>query len=88
MMTQVNKATFIQPYLSPLSFLQSSDWLEILVVSTSKRKFAVRVNNKEVASVQAQFSNEDFKEYYIGGAPQDMRERYVVIRFSLNHCAL
>ncbi|XP_018532087.1 laminin subunit alpha-3 isoform X2 [Lates calcarifer] len=74
------------PEKSTDKIFPSSDWLEILVVSSSKRKFAVRVNNKEVASVQAQFSNEDFKEYYIGGAPQDMRERHNITIQPLKGC--
>lgn len=56
-----------------------SDWAEILIISTNKGKMTVRVNNKDVATAQAVYSNNEFKEYYIGGAPQDLRERYVVI---------
>lgn len=36
---------------------------------------AVRMASKEVASAQAAYKNDDFKEYYIGGAPKDLRER-------------
>lgn len=39
----------------------------------------VVTGSKELATAQATYSNKDFKEYYIGGAPQDLRERYVVI---------
>uniref|UniRef100_A0A8D3DAP7 Laminin subunit alpha 3 n=1 Tax=Scophthalmus maximus TaxID=52904 RepID=A0A8D3DAP7_SCOMX len=36
--------------------------------------FFFRVDNKEVAKGKAAFSNGEFKEFYVGGAPQDLRE--------------
>ncbi|XP_035811801.2 laminin subunit alpha-3 isoform X2 [Amphiprion ocellaris] len=53
----------------------TSDWTEIQVIMTSRGKILVRKANKEVASAQAQYDIKDFKEIYIGGAPQDLRER-------------
>ncbi|KAM9845354.1 laminin subunit alpha-3-like [Aulostomus maculatus] len=51
----------------------TSDWTEILIIITNRGKFTVRTK-KEVASAQATFSN-DFTEYYIGGAPLELREK-------------
>ncbi|XP_045908367.1 laminin subunit alpha-3-like isoform X2 [Micropterus dolomieu] len=51
------------------------DWAEILIISTSKGDMKVRMSQVDVASAKATYSNSDFKEFYIGGAPQDLRER-------------
>ncbi|XP_031150036.1 laminin subunit alpha-3 isoform X3 [Sander lucioperca] len=51
-----------------------SDWADILFVST-KGRITVRLANKEVASAKAAYDQDAFQEFYIGGAPQDLRER-------------
>lgn len=38
----------------------------------------VLVASKEVASAEAQYSNEDFKEVYVGGIPDALRERWAL----------
>lgn len=60
--------------LAPVS-LQTKEWADILIVSTGQGKLTVRIANKEVVSAQAVYKNDDFKEYYIGGAPYDLRQR-------------
>lgn len=35
----------------------------------------IRVAGVEVAVAQAVYKNDQFKEFYIGGAPQELRER-------------
>ncbi|GLD51077.1 laminin subunit alpha-3 isoform X4 [Lates japonicus] len=82
----IRSSLITAPQKSTDKIFPSSNWLEILVIGDSKRKFALRVNNKEVASVPLQFSNDDFKEYYIGGAPQDVRERHNITIQPLKGC--
>ncbi|XP_068196189.1 laminin subunit alpha-3-like isoform X2 [Antennarius striatus] len=54
----------------------TNDWTDILIISTVQGKMTVRIASKDVVTVQAPYKNDDFKEYYVGGAPQDLRERY------------
>ncbi|XP_008332400.1 laminin subunit alpha-3 isoform X3 [Cynoglossus semilaevis] len=54
----------------------NDEWLSFLIVITNKGKFSVRVANTDVAVTTAAFTNEGFKEFYIGGAPRDVRERH------------
>ncbi|XP_071346604.1 laminin subunit alpha-3-like isoform X2 [Trachinotus anak] len=54
----------------------TSDWADILIISTSKGEFKVNVGRTTVVTTQAQYSNDDFKECYIGGAPMELRERH------------
>lgn len=49
--------------------------MEVLIVSPSSGKITVRVASKEVVSAQATYNNDDFKEYYVGGIPEDLRTR-------------
>lgn len=86
-MIQVNKESFIQPNLAPLSFLQATDWRDILIV-TRNGEFKVRVTGNDFLKATAEYNDEDFKDIYIGGAPQALRERYVVNNFPLKYCVL
>uniref|UniRef100_A0A3Q1AX50 Laminin subunit alpha 3 n=1 Tax=Amphiprion ocellaris TaxID=80972 RepID=A0A3Q1AX50_AMPOC len=85
-MTLMHKEPFIKLHLAPFYFLQTSDWTEIQVIMTSRGKILVRKANKEVASAQAQYDIKDFKEIYIGGAPQDLRERYEILSIPFVEC--
>lgn len=87
-MTFVNKASFIQLRLALLSFLQMQDWADILIISSAQGKLTVRVSNIDVVTAQADYKNNKFLEYYVGGAPQELREKYVPIIFSLHRCLL
>ncbi|XP_054622732.1 laminin subunit alpha-3-like isoform X3 [Dunckerocampus dactyliophorus] len=64
-----------QPATNSLKTFPASDWVNVLIIITNTGKFTVQIANKVVASAQAQFDHNDFKEYYIGGAPQDLREK-------------
>lgn len=74
---------------SPVSFLcpffQTKQWLEILIISIGG-KMMVRAAGKEQVKVEASYMNNDFKEYYVGGAPQDLRERCWSISISIIMC--
>lgn len=58
-----------------LSFPQTIEFTEVQIISTSKGKMTVRVASKEAAAADAQYSNDDFTEFYIGGIPEALRER-------------
>lgn len=45
------------------------------VISINKGKMTVRISSEDVAVAQAAYTNDHFKEYYVGGAPQELRER-------------
>lgn len=49
--------------------------MEVLIISASSGKMTVRVASKEVVSAQAAYNNDGFKEYYVGGIPEDLRTR-------------
>ncbi|XP_068614972.1 laminin subunit alpha-3-like [Brachionichthys hirsutus] len=53
----------------------TNDWTDILIIAV-QGKMTVRIASKDVVTGEASFKNDDFKEYYVGGAPQDLRERY------------
>lgn len=58
-----------------MSFLQTSDFTEILIVNQAQGKITVRMGGKDVIVTQAAYQNEKFTEYYVGGVPQDIREK-------------
>lgn len=53
---------------------QTDDWVEIQVICTS-RKIMVRESGKELASADVAYKLDQFKEFYVGGAPLELRER-------------
>lgn len=55
-------------------FFQTNQWVDILIISRGGTMM-VRTSGKELAKAEATYENNDFKEYYVGGAPQDLRER-------------
>ncbi|XP_057713314.1 laminin subunit alpha-3-like isoform X2 [Corythoichthys intestinalis] len=75
-----------EPATKDLKTFPKRDWLDVLIIVTNKGKFTVRVANKEVASAEAQFTSTEFKEYYIGGAPSEMREKHNITMQALRGC--
>ncbi|XP_061878635.1 laminin subunit alpha-3-like isoform X1 [Entelurus aequoreus] len=63
------------PATNSLKIFPTNDWVDVLIILTNKGKFVVRIANKEVATANVPFDHNDFQEYYIGGAPQDLREK-------------
>lgn len=66
-------------------FAQITDLKEVLIIIRSKQSISVRFLSTEVAKAEAPYDMAEFKDYYIGGVPQDLRERFVI--FLLNLCA-
>ncbi|XP_044224545.1 laminin subunit alpha-3-like isoform X2 [Thunnus albacares] len=60
-----------------------NDWADVLIIFQKNGKLIVRVGGKEVT---AQVEYSEFKEYYIGGAPQDLRERYNITTQPFKGC--
>lgn len=54
---------------------QTEDWVEVNIISSAQGKMKVRIGDV-VASTQAVYKNDQFKEFYIGGAPRELREKY------------
>ncbi|XP_042353016.1 laminin subunit alpha-3-like [Plectropomus leopardus] len=53
-----------------------NEWKEILIISAGKGEIKVLLASKQVAIAKASYANTDFKEFYVGGAPQDIREKF------------
>lgn len=49
--------------------------MEVQIVSNSKGHMTVRVTSKDIAVANANYNNDGFKEYYVGGIPEDLRTR-------------
>lgn len=47
----------------------------MVIISRNSGKITVRAAGNEVATAQAAFSNDVFKEYYVGGIPEALRTR-------------
>ncbi len=54
----------------------------MLIICTNRGEMKIRFAKKEVIVAQAPYQHNQFKEYYVGGAPQEIRERYVFIKSS------
>ncbi|XP_077376606.1 laminin subunit alpha-3-like isoform X1 [Festucalex cinctus] len=74
-----------EPATNNLKTFPTRDWVDILII-VSKGKFAVRIANNEVAKAQAQFTAAEFKEYYIGGAALEMREKHNITMQPFKGC--
>ncbi|XP_077376610.1 laminin subunit alpha-3 isoform X2 [Festucalex cinctus] len=74
-----------EPATNNLKTFPTRDWVNIVII-ISKGKFAVHIANKEVAKAQAQFTAAEFKEYYIGGAPLEMREKHNITMQPFKGC--
>uniref|UniRef100_A0A3B3BCN8 Si:ch211-241e1.3 n=1 Tax=Oryzias melastigma TaxID=30732 RepID=A0A3B3BCN8_ORYME len=58
-----------------LSFLQVTDWTDIEIVIMSESEILMRVGNKLAFPVSVKFDTQEFKEFYVGGIPQELREK-------------
>ncbi|TNN66295.1 Laminin subunit alpha-3 [Liparis tanakae] len=74
------------PAISTKKSFPTTDWADMLIIRTSSGKMTVRLSNKEVVTAQATFDNKEFKELYIGGAPQEMREKHNITILPYKGC--
>ncbi|KAM4604969.1 laminin subunit alpha-3-like isoform 2-T2 [Polymixia lowei] len=68
---------------------QAATFAEVLIVIKSgggNNTIIVRVANQEVVSAAADYIVGEFKEYYIGGAPQEFREKNNITIQALKGC--
>ncbi|XP_028329557.1 laminin subunit alpha-3 isoform X2 [Gouania willdenowi] len=63
------------PATKNIKFFPKEDRTDFEFIIISNGRLFVRVASQEAASTQAEYNINDFKEFYIGGAPQDLRER-------------
>nr|XP_046263462.1 laminin subunit alpha-3-like isoform X2 [Scatophagus argus] len=68
------RSNLFEPATDNEKVFPASDWVEFLII-IRKEMMTVRVGKKEF-SAEAEFRHDTFKEYYVGGAPQDLRERH------------
>ncbi|KAG7214822.1 hypothetical protein INR49_010714 [Caranx melampygus] len=74
------------PATNNVKTFPTSDWVNILIISTRTGSLSVRAGKTVLASAQAEYSNDDFEEFYIGGAPQDLRERHNITMQPFKGC--
>lgn len=53
---------------------QTDDWEDMLIIC-NQESLLVRARKKEIAKAAAKYKISQFKEFYVGGAPQELRER-------------
>lgn len=63
------------PLTSENKLFPTNDFVEMLIISNIQGKMAVRFAKKEVIMAQVSYQHNKFKEYYVGGAPQEIKER-------------
>ncbi|XP_076001162.1 laminin subunit alpha-3-like [Genypterus blacodes] len=64
------------------------DWAEILIIMSSggKKEMDVRVGGKSAATAKIEFTKGEFEEYYVGGVPQDLREKFNITMQPFKGC--
>ncbi|KAM9323132.1 laminin subunit alpha-3-like [Pholidichthys leucotaenia] len=62
------------PVKSAKKIFPSSDWKDIQLIATATGRFIVTAPGSTI-SFQADFKLREFNEFYIGGLPQDLREK-------------
>uniref|UniRef100_A0A673CRX7 Laminin subunit alpha 3 n=1 Tax=Sphaeramia orbicularis TaxID=375764 RepID=A0A673CRX7_9TELE len=70
----LHEKKYFELHFASLFFPQmTTDWEDIIVVITSHGKINVRVASETVSAI-AEYNHNDFKECYVGGIPQNIRE--------------
>ncbi|KAJ8012103.1 hypothetical protein DPEC_G00065200, partial [Dallia pectoralis] len=68
-------------------FPAETEFTKVLVILQSvDKQIIVRVGNKAVVEAPMQYTPGDFPEYYIGGLPQSLRERFNITVQPLKSC--
>ncbi|XP_036940486.1 laminin subunit alpha-3-like isoform X2 [Acanthopagrus latus] len=63
------------PVKSDTKLFPTSDWTEIQIIILSKGEITVLFARDKVIGAKFSWRSSDYKEFYIGGIPQDLRER-------------
>ncbi|KAM6918219.1 laminin subunit alpha-3-like [Xenentodon cancila] len=64
---------------------ETTEWTEIQIIIMKTGKVTVRVNSAIMTEVDGEFMR-DYKEFYIGGAPQVLRERHNITMQPFKGC--
>ncbi|CAN9502837.1 unnamed protein product [Ophioblennius macclurei] len=62
------------------------DWTDIQFILLKKGEVMLRLGSRIAISVPAAFQLEEFKEFYVGGIPLEMRERYKIAMQPFKGC--
>ncbi|XP_040910690.1 laminin subunit alpha-3-like isoform X2 [Toxotes jaculatrix] len=73
------------PEESKEKIFQANGWTDVLIIK-SNGQFEVRANTATLAVVKAKVNENEFKDYYIGGAPLDVRERHNITMQPFKGC--
>ncbi|XP_039999564.1 laminin subunit alpha-3-like isoform X2 [Xiphias gladius] len=74
-----------EPTIDNMKKFPATDWRDILIV-TRNGEFKVRVTGNDFLKATAEYNDEDFKDIYIGGAPQALRERHNITMQPFKGC--
>ncbi|KAF7654917.1 hypothetical protein LDENG_00063180 [Lucifuga dentata] len=77
-----------KPVTNNVKIFPMADWtdIRIIIYSIKGKNSTVSVSNNIVASGIVQYTKGDFNEFYIGGAPQDLREKFNITIQPLKGC--
>ncbi|KAM8850161.1 laminin subunit alpha-3-like isoform 2-T2 [Spinachia spinachia] len=64
----------------------TSDYEQFSIIILRNGDITVRISNKDMAKANAVFNIDEFKDCYIGGAPQDVRERFDITMQPFKGC--
>ncbi|XP_019959877.2 laminin subunit alpha-3-like isoform X2 [Paralichthys olivaceus] len=81
----INSNSIQEPATNNGKLFPHNDWVDILIV-IKKDGLLIRAQNKEVAKANAVFTISKFKEFYIGGVPQDLREKHNITMQPFKGC--
>lgn len=63
-----------------------TDWTDIQIIVKTNIEVQIRVSSSLAFKTEVKFNIPDFQEFYVGGIPQGLREKYVVMTFPPNLC--
>ncbi|KAK5860005.1 hypothetical protein PBY51_021515 [Eleginops maclovinus] len=82
----LNSNLLPEPTTNNIKTFPTTAWVDITIISTDRNGMKVIVGNVEVATASPVYNTNTFKELYIGGIPQDLREKYNITMQPFKGC--
>nr|XP_040026949.1 laminin subunit alpha-3-like isoform X2 [Gasterosteus aculeatus aculeatus] len=74
------------PATNNLETFPTSDYEQLNIIFLRSNDIIVRISNTDLAKANVAYNFGEFKEWYIGGAPRDVRERYNITMQPFKGC--